>query len=471
MNAISTPAADTTTIRSDASRPRTDQQNATGFGAIYRARLAEAFEPEPTDIAQPEPEAAEEATPETEASEGEDPGDQRDADGDQAARATTDPSPADEQGESGAESLRDFDTRVLSGSEAGRNARVRNDFGAHTLTHAAEIDLSQLAAKELTTPAEPAPTSQPARPAKTSGGAGEPASDGRTNVDTPQPKTAQPADSATSRVARTSASLQPAEATSTKATPDAPATEPGVSATTNTPATPEPTTAHANGARVAAVVATAGGSGASGSSGGQSNGAQGVRGIAQLERTLGRSVRTKAPEAPPQGKPERPVLAQVEKGLASLLSKRGGSVTLRLQPHELGKVTVELKLDAGTASVSVRAGTEQARSLLSEDLDALRASLEARGVRVERLTVEPAGGTEPGSNARYAQDAAAGQTASEGRGEGRSDAHAGGGPSEENRSRREGPRDGERGVGAGENGAVSHDTRAAEAALGLDTVA
>ncbi|GHS90474.1 hypothetical protein FACS1894139_00340 [Planctomycetales bacterium] len=68
------------------------------------------------------------------------------------------------------------------------------------------------------------------------------------------------------------------------------------------------------------------------------------------------------------------------------------SLTLALNPPELGKVTVELELTpSGGVSATVRAENDTARNLLLSGLDALRKSLEAKGVSLEQFNVELGG--------------------------------------------------------------------------------
>ncbi len=82
------------------------------------------------------------------------------------------------------------------------------------------------------------------------------------------------------------------------------------------------------------------------------------------------------------------MLAQVSRGVASVLRQRGGSLTLRLTPRSLGELKINLRLEGGGVNASFKAGGAQARELLQNNLDSLRQTLEQHGVRVERLSVE-----------------------------------------------------------------------------------
>ena len=82
------------------------------------------------------------------------------------------------------------------------------------------------------------------------------------------------------------------------------------------------------------------------------------------------------------------VLAQVGRGLAAVLRRQGGVVTLRLEPAALGRLKIRLDLNQGRVNATFRVENESARQLLESSLDALRSSLELRGLSVERLHVD-----------------------------------------------------------------------------------
>lgn len=60
---------------------------------------------------------------------------------------------------------------------------------------------------------------------------------------------------------------------------------------------------------------------------------------------------------------------------------------MRLDPPELGKLTLRLELQGDALQLEVEAATPAARRLLSEQTDLLRHSLEAAGIRLERVDV------------------------------------------------------------------------------------
>ena len=80
-------------------------------------------------------------------------------------------------------------------------------------------------------------------------------------------------------------------------------------------------------------------------------------------------------------------LLPVQKGLARMLAQHGGQMTVLLRPERLGEVRIRMETGGGAVRVRMEAGTEAARSALEAEIDALRAGLESRGVRVDRLEV------------------------------------------------------------------------------------
>lgn len=86
--------------------------------------------------------------------------------------------------------------------------------------------------------------------------------------------------------------------------------------------------------------------------------------------------------------------AQLQRGLAQVLRQRGGTLSLKLDPAELGTVKVSLRLAQGRVEGTIEAATERARGLLNEHLDSLKGSLELRGITVDRLEVRLAGAGE-----------------------------------------------------------------------------
>lgn len=84
------------------------------------------------------------------------------------------------------------------------------------------------------------------------------------------------------------------------------------------------------------------------------------------------------------------VLGRVARGLHNALQQNGGTVTMRLNPPELGVLRIELEMHNGTASVRFQTEHTSVRELLNQQLSTLRQGLEGHGVSVERLDVQMA---------------------------------------------------------------------------------
>lgn len=80
--------------------------------------------------------------------------------------------------------------------------------------------------------------------------------------------------------------------------------------------------------------------------------------------------------------------ARLARGLQSAVNQRGGAVTLRLTPPELGTVRVQMQVQASRVSVQFHAETPQAASLLAQQLGQLRTTLEGQGLQVDRIAVQ-----------------------------------------------------------------------------------
>ncbi|MBS0196848.1 MAG: flagellar hook-length control protein FliK [Planctomycetes bacterium] len=78
---------------------------------------------------------------------------------------------------------------------------------------------------------------------------------------------------------------------------------------------------------------------------------------------------------------------QVTGGLAAALKQGGGTASLTLRPEALGELTLNVAVEGDAVSVELRPQTELAHQLLTDSLGPLRESLEARGLRVERIEI------------------------------------------------------------------------------------
>jgi flagellar hook-length control protein FliK len=118
--------------------------------------------------------------------------------------------------------------------------------------------------------------------------------------------------------------------------------------------------------------------------------------------------------------------ARVLRGLSAMVNQRGGVMTMRLQPADLGAMRVQMNLARGVVSASFQVTTAPALAMLEDNLSTLRTALERQGLTVERLTVQmtptaqnSAGsgghGADHGAEARGERDAGGGE--SRGRGD------------------------------------------------------
>ncbi|MEM1166934.1 MAG: flagellar hook-length control protein FliK, partial [Planctomycetota bacterium] len=79
------------------------------------------------------------------------------------------------------------------------------------------------------------------------------------------------------------------------------------------------------------------------------------------------------------------VAAAARRGIAAALNQRGGPVTIKLHPETLGQISVRIETVEGRSAIELEATTKAAERALRAELSSLRAQLESKGVRVERL--------------------------------------------------------------------------------------
>jgi flagellar hook-length control protein FliK len=103
----------------------------------------------------------------------------------------------------------------------------------------------------------------------------------------------------------------------------------------------------------------------------------------------------------------RTIDAQLQRGLAQVLRQKGGTLSLRLNPVDLGDVKISLSIAQGRVDGSIEASNESARGLLEQNLDKLKSSLERRGITVDRLEVRLAGASSSETQNAQGQDARA----------------------------------------------------------------
>lgn len=96
--------------------------------------------------------------------------------------------------------------------------------------------------------------------------------------------------------------------------------------------------------------------------------------------------------------------ARLTRGLANAVQQRGGAVTLRLTPPEMGTVRIQMQITGTNVSASFHAESASAQTLLTTQLAQLRSSLESKGMSVERLSVQPLAATASSQNTNQSQN-------------------------------------------------------------------
>ncbi|MCC6681702.1 MAG: flagellar hook-length control protein FliK [Phycisphaeraceae bacterium] len=80
--------------------------------------------------------------------------------------------------------------------------------------------------------------------------------------------------------------------------------------------------------------------------------------------------------------------ARLARGLNNAVNQRGGAVTLRLTPPEMGTVRIQMQITGTQVSVRFHAETEQGQAMLAQNLGQLRQTLEGQGLHVDRISVQ-----------------------------------------------------------------------------------
>jgi hypothetical protein len=103
------------------------------------------------------------------------------------------------------------------------------------------------------------------------------------------------------------------------------------------------------------------------------------------------TVATQAPTTPlieTQTPVEEANVARVVRGIRSAINQRGGSVTLRLHPPELGFVKIQIQMNEAVVRAEIASEHPAVRVLLQQQMGQLRAALEGQGLQVERLVAQ-----------------------------------------------------------------------------------
>lgn len=94
-------------------------------------------------------------------------------------------------------------------------------------------------------------------------------------------------------------------------------------------------------------------------------------------------------------------VGRLTRGLNSAINQRGGSVTLRLTPPELGLVKIEMAVRDGAVNAKFTAQTESVRNLLMDQMSNLRQAMDRQGLTVEKFEVQVLPQVSPSSSGGF----------------------------------------------------------------------
>ena len=80
-------------------------------------------------------------------------------------------------------------------------------------------------------------------------------------------------------------------------------------------------------------------------------------------------------------------VGRVSRALANAVNQKGGTITIRMMPPELGQVRVDIQMHGGKVSASFQTEQSSVQSLMTRELAQLRQALERQGLTVEKLEV------------------------------------------------------------------------------------
>lgn len=147
----------------------------------------------------------------------------------------------------------------------------------------------------------------------------------------------------------------------------------------------------ASGGVAGATPSVAAPSGPSGTEGGVSAGAKGVAHAAAPSADAERTPALRTGQRPnvvdQEGETSHSELRieQLLRVLKARIGRRDSSTTIRLDPPELGRLQVDLRLRDSVLQVRIEAESRMAHDLLRQDMDALRDGLKLAGLDVDRI--------------------------------------------------------------------------------------
>jgi flagellar hook-length control protein FliK len=124
--------------------------------------------------------------------------------------------------------------------------------------------------------------------------------------------------------------------------------------------------------------------------------------------------------SPTDGQAHEMMTGRVVRGLTAMVNQRGGVMTMRLTPPELGQLRIQMSIVQGSVSAQFTVSNPQAEAMLERSLGVLRTALESNGLNVERLGVQMSNSdqststrhdaSDQGANDQSSHDAAGGES-------------------------------------------------------------
>jgi flagellar hook-length control protein FliK len=81
---------------------------------------------------------------------------------------------------------------------------------------------------------------------------------------------------------------------------------------------------------------------------------------------------------------------QLGRALKTVIQQKGGSLTIKLNPPELGEVRIQLQMNGSVVRAQFDVSTNAVRALMQQQMSQLREALEQQGLTVEQLQVQTA---------------------------------------------------------------------------------
>lgn len=107
-----------------------------------------------------------------------------------------------------------------------------------------------------------------------------------------------------------------------------------------------------------------------------------------VETATSRAGQAPRPMGDGQQAMQSKVVAQVQRGLASLMRSASGEMTLRLTPERLGELKIEIKRSGDQLSVRLTTQSSEASELLRAGSGELTQLLRGKGIDIERVHIE-----------------------------------------------------------------------------------